>query len=1013
MRHFPFLIFLLIATQCFSQSTKQSEGIRHERPGLYALTNAHITTSGGTIISNATLIVKNGKVEAVGNNFVIPAGAIVMDCKGAYIYPSFIDLYTNYGITEPPAQRGQRDFNPQLESLKPGPFYWNEGIKPEVNGVELFKPDEKAMAEWRKAGFGALLSGSQDGIARGTAAFHLLSPDASLQESVIKPQAATLFSLSKGSSRQSYPSSLMGTLALLRQFHIDAEWYAAGGAKLERNLSLEAYNRHKALPHIMAVQQGLDVFRVLKIAEKFKLNYMIVGTGDEYRRISELKKRKPSLIIPVNFPAAYEVSDPLDAQMLSLSEMWHWEYAPYNPAMLADSGIEFSFTAHGLKSKAEFLSQIRIAVQKGLSYPAAIRALSETPAKQAGMAAELGTLAPGNWANFIICSDSLFKPESQMLENWSMGSRSILKEIPAFDLRGAYHLQISGGPNFTLNVGGSYFAPNFELIPHQKDSAPIKPVFSSDNGMLTLQFSVSVDSITKNNYGLTGFFSDTAFHGTALTGNGVTVSWGAKRVGPFTEKEKPQKPTKAETKPGPLSYPFMAYGWTETPRPRRTLIKNTTVWTNEKDGIIQNADVLIDKGVIVSIGKNLSAGKGDSVVDGTGKHLTSGIIDEHSHIAIARGVNEGGQAITAEVSIGDVVNSEDINIYRQLAGGVTAAQLLHGSANPIGGQSALIKFRWGAMPEDMKIKDAAGFIKFALGENPKNSNSGSFSTQTYPQTRMGVEQVMYQGFYRARAYAEEMKAYNALSAKDKAAKTPPRRDEELDILLEILNGRRFISCHSYVQSEIVMLMTLADSFGFKVNTFTHILEGYKVADKMKTHGVAASTFADWWAYKWEVNDAIPYNAAILQKMGIVTAVNSDDAEMGRRLNQEAAKAVKYGGVSEEEAWKMVTLNPAKMLRLDKRMGSIATGKDADLVLWNTNPLSIYAKPAKTWVDGIEYFDARRDMEMREFISKERQRLIDALLAAKEKDKPGAKPPGKKDKLYHCEDLEEMEESHVE
>jgi imidazolonepropionase-like amidohydrolase len=387
-------------------------------------------------------------------------------------------------------------------------------------------------------------------------------------------------------------------------------------------------------------------------------------------------------------------------------------------------------------------------------------------------------------------------------------------------------------------------------------------------------------------------------------------------------------------------------------------------------------------------------------------HLTPGIIDEHSHIAISRGVNESGQANSAEVSIGNVVNSNDINIYRQLSGGVTTSQLLHGSANPIGGQSALIKLKWGTTPDEMNIDSAKGHIKFALGENVKQSNWGDSKTERFPQTRMGVEQKFYDDFFRAKEYGDNWKLYNSKNSRDKKLATAPRRDLELDALVEILNEERFITCHSYVQSEINMLMHVADSMGFKINTFTHILEGYKVADKMKEHGAYGSTFSDWWAYKFEVNDAIPYNGAIMHKVGVTTGFNSDDAEMGRRLNQEAAKAVKYGGVSEIEALKFVTLNPAKMLQLDHRIGSIKEGKDADLVLWTAHPLSIYARVNKTIIEGTVYYDVERNALLRKQVGEERERLVQKMLAAKKGGAKTKRPEKREKELYECDTTED-------
>jgi imidazolonepropionase-like amidohydrolase len=339
------------------------------------------------------------------------------------------------------------------------------------------------------------------------------------------------------------------------------------------------------------------------------------------------------------------------------------------------------------------------------------------------------------------------------------------------------------------------------------------------------------------------------------------------------------------------------------------------------------------------------------------------------------------------------VDGEDIDLYRQLAGGVTAAQLLHGSANPIGGQSALIKLRWGGLPEELKIEGADGFIKFALGENVKQTNWGDDHTSRFPQTRMGVEQVFVDHFTRAVEYGRR-----------KAAGDPTLRpDLDLEALLEVVRGERFITCHSYVQSEINMLMAVAERFGFRVNTFTHILEGYKVADRMAGHGAGGSTFADWWAYKYEVNDAIPYNAALLERMGVVTAINSDDAEMGRRLNQQAAKAVKYGGMSEEEAWKTVTLNPARLLHLDGRMGSLEPGKDADLVLWTDHPLSIYAIADQTWVDGRRLYSREEDRAAREALRASRQALIARMLDEADGGAPTRSPEAEMEHHYHCDD----------
>ena len=396
-----------------------------------------------------------------------------------------------------------------------------------------------------------------------------------------------------------------------------------------------------------------------------------------------------------------------------------------------------------------------------------------------------------------------------------------------------------------------------------------------------------------------------------------------------------------------------------------TVIRNATVLTVTK-GTFQGS-ILIRDGKIVEAGEKVLVPEGARVIDAGGQFVMPGIIDCHSHIA-ADSINEGAVAVSSMVGIEDVLNPDDIDIYRALAGGVTTANILHGSANPIGGKCQVIKTRWGKDAQGLIFEGATPGIKFALGENPKRAGApgGGFGATPglrYPASRMGVEDVIREAFTEARAYQKEWRDYQAKLDRHEQA-IPPRRDLKLEPLVEVLEGKRYVHAHCYRADEILMLLRVADDFGFKIRTLQHVLEGYKVAKEIAAHGAGASTFSDWWAYKAEAFDAIPYNAAIMVRKGVLVSLNSDSAELMRHLNTEAAKAMKYGGLDETEALSLVTINPAKQLSIEGRVGSIEPGKDADLAIFDKHPLSNYAKVTKVLIDGEVYFDREKDLEER-------------------------------------------------
>jgi imidazolonepropionase-like amidohydrolase len=990
------------------QSSFPTLGLHERTSQAHAFTHCTLVPVPGQKIEDATLIIRDGIVENLGKNLPIPNGYEVHDLKGSWVFPGFIDPYTSYGLRK----EAGRPFNPlappKYTASTAGPYAWNDAVRPQTDAATMLEHDPKKAQEWLEAGFTTLLSLPDDGIFRGSGVLlHLKAGE--VRDVILRSKAAAGLSFRKGSSQQSYPESLMGAIALLRQTLIDAAWYgrvqqlrqsAPGMKPLEINLALEALNAQIAsLPLIFDCGGWQDIFRAARIADEAKLKFIYKAGHDAYERVNELRALGAGLILPLDFPEAYDFTDVAEAREVPWSKLTEWENAPRSAAMLAAAKVPFSFTTAGLKKPKQVWESLAKAIRHGLSADDALAALTTQPAALLGVDQQLGSLAPGKLASFVIYEDNPFvHGEPVILEAWSAGVGQVIQAIPDVDTRATYSLQLEGR-NLTLIVSGSLSAPKARLV---MDKDTLKADFVVEHRDLRLSFPEAKGK--EISYKLSGIYGPLRMEGAGQRPDGKRINWSADRTGPATAdpREKEKKPLVAENLslvPAPR-FPQTSFGYAQVPVQGSWIFRNVTVWTNTDQAVQAGWDVIVADGKVKAVGKGLPLPPGAVEVDGKGRHLTPGIIDEHSHIAIQQGVNEGTHANSAEVRIGDVLDSKDIDIYRQLAGGVTASQLLHGSANPIGGQSQIIKLRWGAMPEELKFKEAPGFIKFALGENVKQANWGDNYRSRYPQTREGVEQFIKDAFQSALDYRKNRDA----AAKGIGNLPPFRRDLQMETLLEILDSKRFITCHSYVQSEIIMLMRLAESFGFRINTFTHVLEGYKIATEIKAHGASASSFSDWWAYKMEVYDAIPHNAALLHAQGVNVCINSDDNEMARRLNQEAAKTIKWGGVSEVDALKMVTLNPAKALHVDEYVGSIAPGKVADLVLWNDHPLSVYAQAEMTFIDGKRYFDRNEDLAARRWLAQERERIITKMMAAPGKDKrkfAGSEGP----QLQHCETIE--------
>ena len=810
----------------------------------------------------------------------------------------------------------------------------------------------------------------------------------------------------------------MGCIALVRQTLLDARWqreaeqfylaHPGAGERPESNEALDALDLAACgkMPLVFDADDELDLLRALRIADEFKLPPVLRGSGYEYRMLDPLKRSGAVVILPLRFPEAPEIETPEKALDVDLEELEHWQEAPSNPAALARAEVPFALTVDGLdKPEKTFWPRLRAAVRRGLGEDAALAALTVTPAKLFGIDTRYGTLEKGKTANLVVASGDLFTDEhAAVLATWINGEEFDTEKGRQKDLRGTYaftyadpavkgpaSLKIEGDdlerPKVTADVDGNFTASirgeGIVVLASAKS-------FGGDDDAGTVRLSGAATG---------GDLS--ALAGTGLLADGRSFHWTAKRTSAYLPA-----PGKASEKivPLPRAYPAGAFGrrFDEPPPPETLLVQNATVWTEGSAGRLENADLLVEEGKIKEIGHGLLAPAGARLIDGTGMHVTPGLIDCHSHTAISRGVNEATSAVTCEVRIGDVLDATDIALYRELAGGVTVAHVLHGSANPIGGQDQVIKLRWGSLPEDLKMAGAMPGVKFALGENVKQSNWGDRFTTRYPQTRMGVEEILRDTFLAARDYEKSWTEYRQ---RPPGTAMAPRRDLRMEAALEILNRERIIHIHSYRQDEILMFVRLAQEMKLTVAAFHHGLEAYKVVDEIAKLGAGVSTFSDWWAYKAEANDAIPQNGAMLDQGGVLTSFNSDSNELARRLNTEAAKAVKYGGLSEEAALALVTINPARQLRIERQTGSLEPGKDADLVLWNGSPLSSYTRAEQTWIDGRCYFDYRRDQQMRREVNTLREALIQKALPERRKalasaadngsdpDAAKPKPPG--------------------
>ena len=913
--------FFFAAASIFAKEQLAPPGFRPLPPGVHALVGGTVFVKPGQVVSNATVIIRDGVIEKVGADIKAPADARVWDLNGQSVYAGFIDSYLTLAAVRsaPPSNKLGRDltsgrfFGVPGGELDPG----NVGPGPLVNLVsaerriaENYAPDPKLLEKLRELGFAAANVVPDKGVFRGSSAFVQLS-EVDPNKALIKADVFQHVAFNnEGGKDDAYPDSLMGIISLVRQTFCDAEHYGLEHADYEKHPSRQRPEFNPALEALRPVQQkkmklvfqpesALMVDRAARIGREVNVDFVMFATGEEWRRPDLLKGVGVPFIVPVNYPEVSKMPEDDDWQQLSLDQLRAWDWAPENPALLRKEGIEISLTTHGLADKKNFRRNVKGALDRGLTEVDALAAITTVPAKLCGVDKQLGTIEPGKLANLTVVDGNYFDGESKVRDVWIEGRN--------------YHVEF-GPAKRAKEEAKKDEAKDKEKADAEKKEAEKRELSKKRVARMTLE-----------------------------------------GRGPITN-------------------------------PAAILIEHATIWTSGPQGILTNASILISAGKVQQIGSFKGEGAADTLrIDAEGKHVTPGLIDCHSHAAIVADVNEAGLPSTAMVRIGDVVNSETDNLYEELAGGLTVANLLHGSANPIGGQNQVIKLRDGATPEGLKFVGAMPGIKFALGENVKQSNWGEKHTTRFPQTRMGVKTFVNNRFVAAQQYLADWKKYK------QSGGVPPRRDLELETIGEIIEGKRLIHSHSYRQDEILMLLRLMQSFAVQIGTFQHVLEGYKVADELAEGKVGASTFADWWAYKFEVYDAIPFNGSLLRERGVVVSFNSDSSDLARRLNTEAAKAVKFGGTPEEEALKFVTINPAKQLRIDKRVGSLEAGKDADFAIWSGNPLNDSSVCLETWIDGKKYFDRGLSAGRAEALEKERQALIEKAKKVLNVVSSGSKP----------------------
>ena len=1051
------LVGLVAATAIsFAQPAEPTNGPRRVDPAWHALVHATLVPSPGQEVKDATIVLRDGVIVSVQQGGPVPDGARTWDCTGLTVYSGLIDPFVVVDAPMPDSTSPGRHWNdavtPQRSALDGQGLAESarKDLRAQGFAVAAIAPKGPVFA-----GSGAVVSLAERGD-RSAELARVLVPKAfhAVQiESLIGPDTGY------PSSKMGAIALVRQTLADVPWYQAALAAHQRDPAQFDRPAPNDAAVALAVqAPLFFDVRDELDVLRAGAIATEFKRPMVAVGCGTEFRRLEAIATQRTPLILPLAFAEKPKVSTAAEREALSLSDLLTWEASPTNPVRLDNAGPLVALTTSKLPKEQKFFDNLREAIRAGLSEQRALAMLTVNPAEILGLTRTHGTVEPGKAANLVVVKGSLFAKDRIVRDVWIDGVRHEVTAAPKADLEGQWtaSFDMLAGPLAGTITVSDKNELTFEREPTvndearqaarkakadaerqakgEKDEAGDKPKDEADKGdekadeanakpkpkkfkarsvtlnERRLDFILDAEALDLDGDGavLVSATAGETVSGTATLPDGSRTGWTASRVpaaggaddAKDASDDKPD-PDRYAGLPEAFGYPFGTFSVTQAPALRDIWIENATIWTSGPQGIVEGGTLFISGGKVHGVYAKgevprVAIASGALKIDAKGKHITPGIIDCHSHTGISGGVNEGTQACTAEVRIGDVIDPDSVSWYRQLGGGITAVSQLHGSANPIGGQNSVVKPRWGvAHPDQMRFENAKPGIKFALGENVKQSNWGERNNWRYPQTRMGVETFIRDRFTAAREYRAATDRWKALSDSEKAQGVPPRTDYELEALGEILAGERLVHCHSYRQDEILMLCRVAKDFGFKIGTFQHVLEGYKVAEAIREQAIGASAFSDWWAFKFEAFDAIPSAGAIMHDAGVNVSFNSDSDEMARRMNIEAAKAVKYGGVDPAEALKFVTLNPAKQLMIDARVGSLEKGKDGDFVIWSGSPLSTYSRCERTFIEGIEFFSLEADAAHRLKTASERSRILQKLTKkpSEKPDSEGAKGKG--------------------